>query len=85
MKTKTLLFYFLILLLLLMSGLTAGFYFFNHEKENALHKALSLQQKNSLELITENVYGDLLIDNTMEVERKLNVMIEKKSSKASVF
>lgn len=61
-----------------MSGLTAGFYFFYHEKENALHKALSLQQKNSLELTTENVYGDLLIDNTMEVERKLNVMIEKK-------
>lgn len=78
MKTKTLLFYFFILLLLLISGLATGFYFFNHEKENALHKSLSLQQKNSLELITENVYGDLLIDNTMEVERKLNVMVEKK-------
>lgn len=79
MKTKTLLIYFLILLALLTFGLAAGFTFFNHEKENALQKALALQQRNSMELITDQVYGDLLVDNTMEVERKLSVMVGKKT------
>ncbi len=78
MKTKTILIFFLVLLVLISAGLSGGLYLFNHEKNDALKEALILQQKNSLELITEQVYGDLLIDNTMEVERKLNVMVEKK-------
>nr|BDT28188.1 HAMP domain-containing histidine kinase [Bacteriovorax sp. HI3] len=78
MKTKTILIFFLLLLVLISAGLSGGLYLFNREKNDALKDALRLQQKNSLELITEQVYGDLLIDNTMEVERKLNVMVEKK-------
>lgn len=78
MKTKTILIFFLLLLVLISAGLSGGLYLFNREKNDALQDALRLQQKNSLELITEQVYGDLLIDNTMEVERKLNVMVEKK-------
>lgn len=79
MKTKTLLIYFFTLFAILTLGLLAGFYFFNFEKKHALQNALILQQRNALELIAEQIYGDLLIDNTMEVERKLNVMVEKKT------
>ena len=78
MKTKILLIYFFTLFAILTFGLSAGFYFFNFEKKHALQNALTLQQRNALELISEQIYGDLLIDNTMEVERKLNVMVEKK-------
>lgn len=78
MKTKTLLIYFFTLFAILTLGLSVGFYFFNFEKKYALQNALALQQRNALDLITEQIYDDLLIDNTMEVERKIHVMVEKK-------
>lgn len=78
MKTKKILLYFFTLLATLTFIVITGLFFFYNEKEGALKQSLMVQQQNSLHLITEQVYGDLLIDNTMEADRKLNLLITKK-------
>lgn len=77
MKTKKIFLYFFILTSTLIFAVAIVFFFFNKEKEETLKNALNIQQQNSLRLITDQLYGDLLIDNTLEAERKLNLLIAK--------
>ena len=77
MKTKRLLLYFSLLIITLTITVLVSLFGFFHEKENVLKHSLTIQIQNSARLITDQVYGDLLIDNSLEATRKLNYLVER--------
>lgn len=70
--------YFSLILLIVVLILGAAFFIFSAEKNNTLNKTIRTYHKNSTKLIADKVFEDLLLDNFLEAQRKLNLLKEQK-------
>ena len=78
MNTKKLKLFFTLLVVLVICILSGFFYLFTKEKDLAQDTTIKTYRENSLKLISDNIYEDLIIDNLLEAQRKLNILQENK-------
>lgn len=78
MKTSKITLYFFLVTLIVSFILCSFFYLFTKEKDSTLKATIQTYRENSTKLITDKVYEDLLIDNLLEAQRKLNLLKESK-------
>ncbi len=76
MKSRKILIFFFIALFAITFVISGTFYFFQNEKAKTLNQIIKTSRANSVQLIAEKVYEDLLIQNEIEANRKLNLMID---------
>ncbi len=76
MKTNKITLYFFLVISIVMTTLLIAFYLFSMEKENASQETIQIYRENSVKLIADRVYEDLLLDNLLEASRKLNLLKE---------
>lgn len=70
-------FYLSLAIIIVISILSAAFFLFSVEKNNALNMTMKTYHKNSTKLIADKVFEDLILDNFLEAKRKLNLLKEQ--------
>lgn len=78
MKTSKITLYFSLITLIVSFVLCSFFYLFTKEKDDTLKATIQTYRENSAKLIIDKIYEDLLIDNLLESQRKLNLLKESK-------
>ncbi len=78
MKTNKITLYFSLITLVVSFILCSFFYLFTKAKDDTLKATIQMYRENSAKLIIDKVYEDLLIDNLLEAQRKLNLLKESK-------
>lgn len=78
MKTSKITLYFSLITLIVSFILCSFFYLFTRAKDDTLKTTIQTYRENSAKLIVDKVYEDLLVDNFLEAQRKLNLLKESK-------
>lgn len=78
MNIKKLIIFFSVSGAVLLTALSCSLFFFNLEKNKSINSIAKYYHRSSSFLIAEKIYEDLLIQNELEVKRKLNSLIDRK-------
>ena len=78
MKSEKIYTFFVLVTFIIALVLGISFYFFTNKKNLAINETLNSYRINSSKLIADKVYEDLIIENQLEVNRKLNLLKENK-------